>query len=60
MEDRVIVEIKAVDRLLPIHAAQLLTYLKFSRKRVGLLINFNVEVLKNGIIGASCDLTGST
>lgn len=49
VEDTVIVELKAVERLLPIHEAQLLSYLKLSRKRVGLLINFNVEHLKNGI-----------
>jgi GxxExxY protein len=47
--DLVIVELKAIDELLPIHKAQLLTYLKGSRKRVGLLINFNVPVLKNGL-----------
>ena len=46
----VIVEIKAVEKLLPIHEAQLLTYLRLSGKRVGLLINFNVPILKDGII----------
>ena len=45
----VVVELKAVDRLLPIHEAQLLSYLKSSGHRVGLLINFNVPVLKRGI-----------
>jgi len=50
IEDRVIVEIKAVEQLLPVHEAQLLTYLKLSGKRVGLLFNFNVEVLKDGIV----------
>jgi GxxExxY protein len=49
VEDSVILEIKAIDELLPIHKAQLLTYLKASGKHVGLLINFNVAVLKNGI-----------
>ncbi len=49
VEELVIVEIKAIDELLPIHRAQLLTYLRASSKRVGLLINFNVMVLKNGI-----------
>ena len=49
VENSVIVEIKSVERLLPIHKAQLLSYLKLSNCRVGLLINFNVEVLKNGI-----------
>jgi GxxExxY protein len=48
-DDRVIVELKAVDKLLPIHEAQLLTYLKLSNLSLGLLINFNVQVLKNGI-----------
>ena len=50
VEDSVILELKAVERLLPIHDAQLLTYLRLSGKRVGLLINFNVAVLKRGIV----------
>jgi GxxExxY protein len=49
VEGSVLVELKAVDRLLPIHEAQLLTYLKLSRLRIGLLINFNAASLKNGI-----------
>lgn len=49
VEDRVIVELKAVEALLPIHEAQLLTYLKLRKLRLGLLINFNVPILKNGI-----------
>ena len=49
VEDLVIVEIKAVDQLAPIHQAQLLSYLKLSDCKVGLLINFNVKLLKNGI-----------
>jgi GxxExxY protein len=49
VEDSVIVELKAVDSILPIHVSQLLTYLKLSKKRLGLLINFNVPVIKNGI-----------
>lgn len=44
-----IVEIKSVERLAPIHEAQLLTYLKLANIEVGLLINFNVPTLKNGI-----------
>lgn len=44
-----VVEIKAVEKLEPIHEAQLLSYLKLSGYKVGLLINFNVKVLKNGI-----------
>jgi len=46
---RLIVELKSVDRVLPIHEAQLLTYMKLAKVRVGLLINFNVAVLKDGI-----------
>ena len=49
VEDLVVLEIKAIDDLLPIHAAQLLTYLKASGKPIGLLINFNVLVLKRGL-----------
>jgi len=45
----VLVETKSVERLSPVHQAQLLTYLRLSRTRVGLLINFNVPVLKDGI-----------
>ena len=44
-----VVELKAVDSLLPVHKAQLLTYLKLSGYRLGLLINFNVPVIKDGI-----------
>ena len=47
--DAVVVEIKSVEALTPIHDAQLLTYLKLGGWKVGLLINFNVEVLKTGI-----------
>ena len=50
VQDEVIVELKAVEKLLPIHQAQLLTYLKLAQKRVGLLINFNVPLLTQGII----------
>ena len=49
VENAVIVEIKAVEAIAPIHEAQLLSYLKLSGKRVGLLINFNVLHLKDGI-----------
>ena len=49
VEDAVIVEIKAVARLAPIHQAQLLSYLKLSGCKVGLLLNFNVEIMKSGI-----------
>ncbi|HEV8430381.1 MAG TPA: GxxExxY protein [Pyrinomonadaceae bacterium] len=47
--DRVVVEVKSVEMLAPIHDAQLLTYLRLGGWRVGLLINFNVVVLKDGI-----------
>ena len=49
VDGMLIVELKARDSLLPIHEAQLLTYLKLSKIKVGLLINFNVLVLKDGI-----------
>ena len=49
IEDLVILELKSVDSLQPIHEAQLLTYLKLTGLKVGLLINFNVPVLKQGI-----------
>jgi GxxExxY protein len=48
-DDRVIVELKSVDHLLKIHEAQLLTYMKLASIGVGLLINFNVDVLRRGI-----------
>jgi len=47
--DKVIVELKTVEKILPIHEAQLLTYLKLTGIKIGLLINFNVPVLKEGI-----------
>ena len=49
IEDAVVVEIKATEQTPPIHAAQVLTYLKASNKRIGLLINFNVPVLRRGL-----------
>lgn len=49
VEEEIIVELKAVKEIEPVHKAQLLTYLKLSGKRLGLLLNFNVSVLKNGI-----------
>ena len=50
VDDRVVVELKSVDRVLPVHEAQLMTYLRLSRIHVGLLINFNVPVLRGGIV----------
>jgi len=49
VDEAVIIELKCVEKLLPIHEAQLLTYLKLSGKKIGLLINFNVPHLKDGI-----------
>ena len=49
IEAKVVVEIKAVDRIMPIHEAQMLTYLRLSGVKIGLIINFNVPVLKEGI-----------
>ena len=49
VEDKVIVELKTVEKFLPIHEAQLLSYLKLSGHSVGLLINFKVPVLKSGV-----------
>ncbi|UCE50800.1 MAG: GxxExxY protein [Phycisphaerales bacterium] len=50
VENLVVVEIKVVDQIAPIHKAQLLSYLRLSKCMVGLLINFNVKVLKSGIV----------
>jgi GxxExxY protein len=52
--DTVLLELKAVDELLPIHNIQLLTYLKLSRLRVGLLLNFNEPVLRQGVRRVVC------
>lgn len=49
VEGQLIVEVKAAERLLPVHAAQLLSYLRMSGNTLGLLLNFNVPVLKQGI-----------
>jgi len=49
VEDEIILELKSVEAILPVHEAQLVTYLKLSGKKLGLLINFNVVLLKNGI-----------
>ena len=47
--DRLVVELKAVDKLVPIHESQLLTYMKMTNSPVGLLINFNVQALRQGV-----------
>jgi GxxExxY protein len=49
VENSVLIELKTVDAFNPVHEAQILTYMKFAEKRTGLLINFNVSLLKNGI-----------
>ena len=49
VNDRVVVELKAVEKLMPLHTAQLLTYLKLSKLRLGFLLNFNVEHMRNGV-----------
>jgi GxxExxY protein len=49
VDDLLLLEIKAVEQLLPLHEAQLLTYLRLTGKRLGLLINFNTRTLKDGI-----------
>lgn len=49
VENSVIVELKTVEKILPVHEAQLLSYLKLYNKKVGLLLNFHVSILKNGL-----------
>jgi GxxExxY protein len=55
VEDTVLIELKAVEKLDKIHEAQVLTYLKLSKRWLGLLVNFNVALLKNGIKRMVCD-----
>lgn len=49
VEDAVSLELESVERIMPIHEAQLLTYLKLTNRKLGLIINFNTQLLKNGI-----------
>lgn len=49
IDNKIVVELKAIEKLLPIHEAQLLNYLKITKSRLGYLINFNVPLIKNGI-----------
>ena len=49
VEEQIVLEIKAVDRLLPLHVAQTISYLKVGKARIGLLMNFNAEILKHGL-----------
>jgi GxxExxY protein len=50
VENSVIIELKSIEELMPVHEAQILTYMKLTNKEVGLLINFNVNLLKEGIV----------
>lgn len=50
IENEIVVELKSVDVLLPVHEAQLISYLKLTKKKLGLLINFNVPYIKQGIL----------
>lgn len=50
VEDRVVVELKSVEKMIPVYKAQVLTYLKLSHKRLGLMVNFNVSLIKDGIV----------
>ena len=56
IEGKVVVEIKSIEAIGPVHKKQLLTYLRLADKRLGLLINFNVELIKNGISRVVNDL----
>jgi GxxExxY protein len=49
VEDKIIIELKSVEKIINIHEAQILTYMKLSNKKIGLLINFNEILLKDGI-----------
>ena len=62
IENEIVLELKSVEAVLPVHEAQLLTYLRLSNREIGLLINFNVPVLKQGIrrcILSANEITGS-
>lgn len=50
VENKVIIELKSVESLKPVHKKQLLTYLKLTGLKLGLLVNFNVDLIKNGIV----------
>ncbi|MEM6757792.1 MAG: GxxExxY protein [Planctomycetota bacterium] len=55
VENQLVIEFKAVETLLPIHTAQLITYLKLTRIRIGLILNFNCQVMRDGIKRVVCD-----
>jgi len=50
VENAVVVELKCVDRVLPVHEAQLLSYMKLAQRRFGLLINFHVPIVSRGVV----------
>ena len=50
IEEKVIIELKSVEKIIPVHKKQLLTYLKLSNKKIGYLINFGAEVMQDGIV----------
>jgi GxxExxY protein len=50
VDNKLIVELKSIENLMPVHKKQLLTYLKLSNKKLGLLANFNVDLMKEGIV----------
>ena len=50
VDDKVVIEVKSIEQIAPVHKKQLLTYLRLMDKRLGLLINFNVALIKNGIV----------
>jgi GxxExxY protein len=54
VEEKVVVELKCVEKVLPIHEAQIYTYLKLSGKKIGLLINFNTKLLKDDLVRIAC------
>jgi GxxExxY protein len=54
VEEKVVVELKCVEKVLPIHEAKIYTYLKLSGKKIGLLINFNTKLLKDGLVRIVC------
>jgi GxxExxY protein len=60
VDEMIIIENKAVETLLPIHQAQLLTYLKLSGCKIGFLLNWNVKLMKNGIRRVVYNLDGPT
>jgi len=59
IDNLIIVEIKSVEKIVPIHKAQLLSYLKLTHCKLGLLINFNVELLKDGLVRVVNDFPDS-